>query len=188
MPWNTKVKLITIFCNLFELAGVIIVLSMAFAFQIILHELPCPLCLLQRVGFFLIAIGFLMNLHFGFRLHHYAMTILGALFTAFVALRQISLHVIPGTGFYGSPFLGYRLYTWSFIIATIIIFFTTILFCINQQYLVTNKDKKILKTYITPLTHTLFVAFVIILFLNIITVFLECGFGSCPSSPTHYLF
>lgn len=82
-------------CNAAELAGIFLVLTVALVLQMFFHEVPCTLCLLQRVGFIGIALGFLMNLRFGFYPSHYALVILSALFTSFVALRQIALHVVP---------------------------------------------------------------------------------------------
>ncbi|PWL04715.1 disulfide bond formation protein B, partial [Candidatus Liberibacter asiaticus] len=48
--------------NILGLLGIFAVLIVAFYYQIILHEIPCPLCLLQRVGIIMIGIGFLFNL------------------------------------------------------------------------------------------------------------------------------
>jgi disulfide bond formation protein DsbB len=37
----------------------------ALFYQFAFHELPCPLCLLQRVGLFFIAFGAIMNIRYG---------------------------------------------------------------------------------------------------------------------------
>src|SRR5258708_5735838 len=120
--------------NMFELTIVVIILLTAFVFQFNLRELPCPLCLLQRVGFLCIAFGFLLNLRFGFRPSHYSIVLISGLFTSFVALRQIALHVIPGSGAYGSGIFGLHLYTWSFVAAMAITIATTLLLGIDRQY------------------------------------------------------
>lgn len=120
--------------NIFELLAIIVVLALALAFQFVLHELPCPLCMLQRVGFVGIALGFLLNLRFGFRPSHYSIALISALYTSFVALRQIVLHVIPGTGAYGDAVFGMHLYTWSFIIAMVIVVVTVFLLGVDRQY------------------------------------------------------
>ncbi len=39
----------------------------AYIFQFVLHELPCPLCLLQRIGMLGAAFGLLLNVRFGLR-------------------------------------------------------------------------------------------------------------------------
>lgn len=169
--------------NALEVGSILIVLLMAFFFQFILQELPCPLCLLQRIGFISISVGFLLNLRFGLRPSHYAISILSALFTAFVALRQIALHVVPGTGSYGSAILGLHMYTWSFIIAMIIAIFTTISLSIDRQYFKAHPHNIKWKY----LTHTLFAIAILLIATNMISVFFECGLTQCPDNPTHYL-
>lgn len=171
------------FINACELFGLLVVLFMAFLFQFGLNELPCPLCLLQRVGFIGISLGFLLNLRFGLRPSHYAIAILSSLFTAFVALRQIALHAVPGTGAYGPAILDLHMYTWSFIVAMLIAIFTTLSLAIDRQYLEAH-HKNIKWKY---LTHTLFTLLVILTAFNAISVLFECGLAQCPDNPTHYL-
>lgn len=171
-------------CSFAELSGVIVMLFMAFAFQILFHELPCPLCLLQRLGFFGVALGFLLNLRYGLRPSHYSIVILSALFTSFVALRQIALHVLPGTGAYGDAFLGLHLYTWSFIISMIIIVMTTAMLGMDRQY----GTAALLTTRFRFLISLLFVVLLILVGINVISVILECGMTLCPDNPTRYFF
>ena len=165
---------------LFELTGVIIILLFAFIFQFVLYELPCPLCLLQRIGFVCIAFGFLLNLRFGFRPSHYSIIILSGLFTAFVALRQIALHIIPGTGVYGSAIFGLHLYTWSFIAAMLIVIVSTLLMGVDRQYQPT------LSIRWPRFSHFLFGLLTLLILANIISVILECGLNVCPDNPIHY--
>lgn len=168
--------------NLFELSGVLLVLLLAFLLQFVLGELPCPLCLLQRFGFMAIAFGFLLNFRFGFRPSHYSVVLLSALFTAFVSLRQIALHVIPGTGSYGAPILGFHLYTWSFILSMLIVISTSLLLSVDRQYLEVVRSNKLWKR----ITSILFAFLVFLTVSNIVSVVLECGFSECPESPTTY--
>ncbi len=170
-------------CNAIELAGVCLVLLMASSFQYLLNELPCPLCLLQRVGFFCIAFGYLLNLRFGLRPSHYSIVILSAIFTSFVALRQVALHVVPGSGAYGAAFLGYHLYTWSLITCILIIVATTFLMGFDRQYYVKAVNGKF-----KWLVNIFFIALILLLALNIINVYLECGLTECPDNPTQYLY
>jgi disulfide bond formation protein DsbB len=96
--------------------GIAIVLLADFGIQFALNELPCPLCSLQRAALVLCGFGFLLNLRFGVQPLHYGLTILAALFGAMAAGRQVLLHIVPGTGAYGSPLFGLHLYTWSLIL------------------------------------------------------------------------
>lgn len=168
--------------NCFEVSGVLIVLLMAFLLQFIFRELPCPLCLLQRFGFMAIAFGFLLNFRFGFRASHYSVILISALFTSFVAMRQIALHVIPGTGSYGSPILGLHLYTWSYIVSMLIVVSTALLLGVDRQYLENARRSKVWQ----KIAHFLFAFLVFLTVANIVSVFMECGFAECPENPVNY--
>lgn len=91
------------------------VLFTAYGYQYLLHQTPCPLCLLQRLGMIGVALGAFLNVRLGPHPLHYAFSLLSALFGGAVALRQISLHICPDSEVYGVPFMGLNLYTWSFI-------------------------------------------------------------------------
>src|SRR5205814_4045573 len=101
--------------NALGLYGVALVLLVAFAAQLLLHELPCPLCLLQRIQFAMLAVGPILNIRFGARPSHYAVSLLTAVAGAAFAARQMLLHVMPGDPGYGSALLGYHYYSWAFI-------------------------------------------------------------------------
>lgn len=170
------------YLNAMGAIGIFLILIMAFALQIFLHELPCPLCFLQRFGFLGVALGFLMNLRFGMRPSHYAIVLLSALFAGLTALQQISFHIIPGTGAYGSPLFGLHLYTWSFILSLTIIVITTLLLAIDKQYQI-NIVKQMSVSYITKI---LFAILIFLVLANGMSVLLECGISLCPSDPIHY--
>ena len=167
--------------NALEICGILLLLLMAFSFQFLFNELPCPLCLLQRVGFIGIACGFLLNLRFGLKPSHYAIALLFAFYTAMVALRQTALHVIPGSGSYGSAVFGLHMYTWSFIVSVIILVFTTAMLGIDKQYrsapVTTNKW----------IVNGLFFLVAAVILSNIVAVYFECGLAQCPDNPTSYL-
>ena len=82
--------------NALGLYAIALVLAAAFAAQLLLGELPCPLCLLQRIQFALLAIGPILNVRFGPRPSHYAASLLVAAAGAAFAMRQILLHITPG--------------------------------------------------------------------------------------------
>ena len=105
----TQTRAITL--NALSLYAVALVLAAAFAAQFCLHELPCPLCLLQRILFATLAIGPIMNIRFGPRPSHYALSLLAAVAGAVASTRQVLLHIMPGDAGYGSALLGYHYYT-----------------------------------------------------------------------------
>lgn len=167
-----------------EIIAIVIVLLIAIVLQFLLGELPCPLCLLQRVGLFAIAVSLLMNLRFGFKPVHYTFTILFAVYTGFVALRQIALHIVPGTGAYGAAFLGFHLYTWVFIIAVVIIIYAAIILGCNVQYKVGSSLTK----WQQGTMYLLFAVVGMLLLTNVVLTIMECGLSQCPDNPIHYLF
>src|SRR6266853_2644220 len=101
--------------NALGLYAIALVLLVAFAAQLVPHELPCPLCLLQRIQFAMLAVGPILNLRFGPRPSHYAVSLFAAIAGAAFAARQILLHIMPGDAGYGSALLGYHYYTWAFV-------------------------------------------------------------------------
>jgi len=98
--------------NALGLYAIALVLAVAFAAQLLLDELPCPLCLIQRIQFAMLAVGPILNVRFGPRPSHYAVSLFAAIAGAAFAARQILLHIMPGDPGYGSALLGYHYYTW----------------------------------------------------------------------------
>lgn len=83
--------------NAIALYGIALVLTVAFAAQLLLHELPCPLCLLQRILFALLAIGPILNVRFGPRPSHYALSLLTAVAGAVVSTDRSCCTSFPET-------------------------------------------------------------------------------------------
>jgi len=152
------------------------VLSLAYYQQFFKHELPCPLCLLQRLGMIGVAIGALMNLRFGIRIKHYAVSLFSAFMGGAVSIRQILLHICPGFPVFGIPVEGYGLYTWAFIV-----FCSSVLTIIGFMFFYSSKDKSNL-----PMNYLEIFAFGVVFLLtlmNFITTFIECGVGFCVDVP-----
>ena len=101
--------------NVLSLYAVALVLIAAFAAQLLLHELPCPLCLLQRIQFAMLAIGPIMNVRFGPRPSHYALSLFAAAAGFAFSTRQVLLHIMPDDPGYGTALLGYHYYTLALI-------------------------------------------------------------------------
>ena len=57
--------------NQLALAAIIGMLSYAFIDQLYFGELPCPLCLMQRMGFVIIGFALVLNIRFGAHSAHY---------------------------------------------------------------------------------------------------------------------
>lgn len=169
--------------NAAALAGICVSLLVAFFLQIFNGEIPCPLCMLQRVGLMMVGFGFFLNVRFGPSAIHYAIIILSAMIGASVSLRQDLLHIVPGTGGYGSTIFGYHLYTWGFIAFMATIIFTAIMLVVDRNRLAGPKIQS--ATWIATGLGTLL--FVLGLG-NVASNILVCGFSICSGDPKGYLF
>jgi disulfide bond formation protein DsbB len=167
--------------NALALYAISAILLVAFYYQIVLGELPCPLCLLQRVGIAALAFGPVLTLRYGPRPAHYGLVIIAALIGAGISARQILLHIAPGDPGYGSALFGYHFYTWAFVC-----------FClaIAASAAMLLSELPLAREPATPelgLLERVAVWLVIaITLINALSVFLECGFGWCPANPVHY--
>jgi disulfide bond formation protein DsbB len=168
--------------NALGLYGVALVLAAAFAAQLLLGELPCPLCLLQRIQFAMLAIGPILNVRYGPRPSHYALSLLAAIAGAIVAGRQILLHIMPGDPGYGSALLGYHYYTWSFIGFAIAIALITAMLLFDRQFEQSAEGEQPTGLF-TRGAVWLVIALTV---LNVAFTLLECGFAACPDNPTVY--
>lgn len=177
--------------NAIDLIGLAIILLMAFAMQFLFKELPCPLCLLQRVGLIAIGFGFLLNIRYHIRTSHYALSLLAAVYTAFVALRQICLHIVPGSGFYGNAIFGLHLYTWVFVLCVLEIIYIAIVMSWPAQYVLSkqhSEERDELKApWAKRFSHIAFAIFFLVTIGNAISTLTECGLHECPDNPVHYV-
>jgi disulfide bond formation protein DsbB len=169
--------------NVLSLYAVALVLIAAFAAQLLLHELPCPLCLLQRFQFAMLAIGPIMNVRFGPRPSHYALSLFAAAAGFAFSTRQVLLHILPSDPGYGTALLGYHYYTLALIgfAAAIVLISAMLLF--DRQF----EAEAAAKFDAPDIFATSAVWLVIALTaLNVISTLLECGFGACADNPVVY--
>lgn len=168
--------------NVLALFAVSFTLLFAFAWQFAFGELPCPLCYLQRAGFVACGIGFLLNVRFGVAPAHYGVAILGAIAGGFASLRQVFLHIAPGSGSYGSPFLGLHFYTWALIgFAAVVVLCAVMLLIDSAGDRADPSDER--TSAIGRLSMT---AFAFLVAADIVVGFAQCGVGACPDNPTGY--
>ena len=167
--------------NLLGLLGITAVQLAAYAFQFAQGELPCPLCLLQRVAFAMVAFGFLLNVTHGGQPAHYGIILLSALFGASVSGRQILLHIVPGSGAYGSAILDLHFYTWAFLL-----FVATILATATLLLLQVTEVGPAQSTPPSPFLSLVMIAAIVVTAANAVTTFIECGPIECPDNPVSY--
>lgn len=166
--------------NILGLLGITFVLLMGSVLQLAWNELPCPLCLLQRVGFVMLMFGFMLNIIYGTQQRHYGVILVGALFGAATALRQVSLHVIPGTPGFGSPILGMHYYTWAFVIFMMAIVGVAVLL------MLWNNDWSTDTYQMNSFGKFACVLAIVAVLVNVLSTFVECGPYQCPDNPVSY--
>jgi len=169
--------------NALSVYAVALVLAAAFAAQLLLHELPCPLCLLQRIQFAVLAIGPIMNIRWGPRPSHYALSLLAAAVGMAFSTRQVLLHIMPGDAGFGTALFGYHYYTLALIgfAAAIVLLAAILLF--DRQF----EDEGPTQQASPGAFATTAVWLVIALTaLNVLSTLLECGFGACAEDPIVY--
>jgi disulfide bond formation protein DsbB len=169
--------------NALGLFSISAVLLFAFADQLFLKDLPCPLCILQRAGFVVAGFGLALNLQFGPRPSHYAVTIIGALAGAIIAGRQILIHIVPGSGSYGSALFGVHFYTWAFVVFSLIVLGTAVMLLFDRQF----AGGEYAGRRLTALSLAAFALLTLLALGNGVSTVLECAGGLCPDSPTDYL-
>ena len=169
--------------NALALFGIAFVLVAAFAAQLWLGELPCPLCLLQRVQFALLAIGPILNVRFGPRPSHYALSLLVAAAGAAFAMRQVLLHIAPGDPGYGSALLGFHYYSWAFLgfAAAIVLIAAMLLF--DRQF---DDGAEAAPITADAFAHIAVWLVIGLTMLNVLSTLLECGFAACADNPLTY--
>jgi disulfide bond formation protein DsbB len=168
--------------NALSLYALALVLAAAFGAQLVLHELPCPLCLLQRIQFAVLAIGPILNIRWGPLPSHYALSLLAAAAGAAFSTRQILLHIKPGDAGYGIALFGYHYYSLALIgfAAAIVLLAAMLLF--DRQF-----EAKAVIPQAAGAFATIAVWLVIgLTALNVVSTLLECGFGACAEDPVFY--
>jgi disulfide bond formation protein DsbB len=169
--------------NVLGLYAVALVLAAAFTAQLLLHELPCPLCLLQRIQFAVLAIGPIMNVRWGPRPSHYALSLFAAAAGFAFSTRQVLLHIMPGDAGYGTALLGYHYYTLALIGFAVAIVLISAMLLFDRQF----EPDAAPKFDAPDLFATIAVWLVIALTgLNVLSTLLECGFGACADNPMVY--
>src|SRR5215813_13613638 len=174
---------IAVTLNALSLYAVAFVLVAAFAAQLYLGELPCPLCLLQRIEFAMLAIGPMLNVRFGPRPSHYALSLLVAAAGATVAMRQVLLHIMPGDPGYGSALLGHHYYTWAFIGFATAIVLLGVMLLFDRQF---EEDDAAKPAPIGLFVHAAVWLVIALTALNVVSTLLECGLAACPDNPIDY--
>jgi disulfide bond formation protein DsbB len=117
---STPVETLTHLFYLSMLYVLAAILTVAMAYQYLNAEIPCPLCLLQRVAMFGVCFGIVQNFRNGYLDRNAGWGLLFSLFLLIISVRQTLLNIYPrpGHAYVGSAVFGIHMPVWSVLIAT----------------------------------------------------------------------
>ncbi|GGI90191.1 disulfide bond formation protein B [Legionella impletisoli] len=165
--------------NYFGVVIVCYILIVAFLDQILKHDVPCPLCLLQRTAFIGIGLCAFLNIKVGIKISHYGFMLLTSILGFMIALRQVFLHIAPDDPGYGPVFFGLHYYVWSAISFVFAVGLIGVALLLERGFI--PKARPIGKP-----TYALGVIFLGLILANGISTLLECGLIICPDNPVEY--
>lgn len=150
-------------------------------------DMPCPLCILQRMAMLLCVAGPAWLLARSWKrevdaidyAQCYGASIIAALAGATMSGRQVLIHIAPGDPGYGEPMLGMHLYSWAFVV-----FATVILVSGLHMLVLPRRAERLPFAGASRVVVGLALA---IAALNMVAVFFEEGFHLVlPDNPTEY--
>jgi disulfide bond formation protein DsbB len=175
LAWLNYVYLLLV---MLVIAGI---LTAAMTLQYANGELPCPLCLLERVAMLGVCFGIMLSFRHGFSYQNTGFSLLFAIVLLIVSVRQSLLDIYPRPGheYIGSAIFGIHMPVWSIIVALTLLTAYAIKLAIlgGDEYLreadvgefpVIRKIADVLSIYV-----------IVICLINFVSVILQCGFGEC---------
>ena len=174
-----------------QVLGIVGVLCGALFVQFVGGEYPCPLCLLQRMAMMLAAMGPMYILfaresgdhHGSIRarfMRGYGMSIVAAVLGLAISSRQVLLHIMPGDPGYGSPVMGWHLYTWAVVVFLVVIVVSGFTMIFSESLVPRDRGRSIA-------TRATGMIFAIVIAVNVVSTFAESGLRLfVPDNPTQY--
>jgi disulfide bond formation protein DsbB len=163
---------------LLALAGI---LTAAMVLQVAMGEIPCPLCLLQRVAMFGCCFGLVWQLRAGERERGAGIAMVFALLLLVIAARQTLLDIVPrpGHAYIGQAVFGIHMPVWSVAIAVALLAGFAVRLALfgapragtDGAASLVRGSARVLELYLVALCAVNFVA-----------VVLQCGVGECHTT------
>ena len=163
------------------LAGLAAILTAAMVLQFAAGEIPCPLCLLQRVAMFGICFGLVRHFRDGYDGRNIGIGLVWALFLLLVSVRQVLLNIVarPGHAYPGGAVLGLHMPVWSVVIAfAVLLAFAATLTLFDGTRLSTTPPSPAL-TRVGAVAGLYVIA---LCFINLASAILQCGLGACHTT------
>jgi disulfide bond formation protein DsbB len=154
------------------------ILTAAMVLQYAFAELPCPLCLLQRVAMFGCCFGLIQQLRAGGSERGAGISLIFALLLLVISVRQTLLDLFPRPGheYIGQAIFGVHMPVWSVFIAVALLIGFAIRFAL---FVGQNSAPEREEAVIRRKARWLGVYVLLICAINFISVVLQCGLGQC---------
>jgi disulfide bond formation protein DsbB len=170
--------------DLFQLAMMLTMAAILTAAMVLQYdggEIPCPLCLLQRVAMFGVCFGIIMHFRHGYSARNDGVGMLFVLFLMILSVRQTLLDIYPrpGHSYIGSAVLGLHMPVWSVVIAMAILAVFAIKFAILGDEHLRDKPPPAPLGRLAKLVSLYVIAIALI---NFGSVVLQCGVDACHTS------
>ena len=163
------------------LAGLAVILTVAMVLQYAGGEIPCPLCLLQRVAMFGICFGIIRHVRSGYDARNIGVGLVWALYLLLISVRQVLLNIVarPGHAYPGGAVLGLHMPLWSVVIAfAVLLAFAATLAMFDGDRLNAIPPSPVL-TRIGAVAGLYVIALCLI---NLVSAILQCGLGACHTT------
>ena len=178
--------------NFAGMMAMIGILLGAYVYQFSYRDLPCTLCLLQRLAMVGIAFGAAMNVRLGPDPRHYGVCLVSALFGLAISVRQTLLHINPyfdtntaqptleatANPPFGEAVMGLNLYVWGVLIFAVVILAVGVTQLFRGQF----ESRSTEPEWLGRLASTGVAILFVVAALLTVTTFMECGFGDCPNN------
>ena len=164
------------------MAVIAAILTAAMVMQYRHGELPCPLCLLQRLAMLGVCFGLMQNFRNGFSDRNLGYSLLFSMFLLIVAVRQTLLDIYPRPGheYVGSAVLGLHMPVWSILIAVALITAFAAKLCVIGTE---DGSRPPARTSLVGRLATIVSLYVIaIALINFGSVVVQCGLGQCHTT------
>jgi disulfide bond formation protein DsbB len=159
------------------LAVLVGILSAAMVMQFAFGEIPCPLCLLERLAMFGVGFTILQGFRNGFGERLTGLGLLFALLLLAIATRQTLLDIAPrpGHAYIGSAILGLHMPVWSVVIALALL----LSYALKIAVLGADPSRAVPLPAISLAGRVLGLALLVLCAVNLGAVVLQCGLGEC---------
>lgn len=163
------------------LAVVAAILTAAMVMQYAFGELPCPLCLLQRVALFGVAFAVILALREDDTARVTGLGLVFSIFLLIVSVRQTLLDIYPRPGheYIGSAVLGLHMPVWSVLIALALIAAYTL-----KLVVFGDAQRAHLTAYppLRPVASALSIYVIVLCAINLGSVVVQCGLDQCHTN------